>query len=92
MRLQDILNHLLNFCAPAFALAVMMPVFVRLTATGKQTGPGYLAQSSVNFVVCLTALLVGLWIGGQDGKMATYAAMVLACATTQWLMQGAWRV
>ena len=87
MGLLDILNHLLNFCAPAFALAVMMPVFARLTASGKQAGPRFLAQSGVNFVACLMVLLAGLWIGGHDGKMVTYAVMVLACATSQWAMR-----
>ena len=31
-------------------------------------------------------LLMGLIWSGQDGKMSSYAAMVLACATSQWLL------
>jgi hypothetical protein len=31
-------------------------------------------------------LLGGLWFFGHDGKMATYAALVLACASSQWWM------
>jgi len=31
-------------------------------------------------------LLVGMIWTGQDGKMISYAAMVLACATSQWLL------
>jgi hypothetical protein len=31
-------------------------------------------------------LVLGLWWSGQDGKMISYAAMVLACATSQWLL------
>jgi hypothetical protein len=32
------------------------------------------------------ALLGGLWFFGHDGKMVTYAALVLVCATVQWLL------
>ena len=31
-------------------------------------------------------LLLGLLVFGQDGKMITYTAMVLACASSQWLL------
>jgi hypothetical protein len=33
----------------------------------------------------------GLMFFGHDGQMATYAALVLACATSQWLVGGGWR-
>jgi hypothetical protein len=36
-------------------------------------------------------LLAGLVIFEHDGKMATYAAMVLACASSQWIAAKAWR-
>ena len=91
MGLLDTLNHLLNFCAPAFALAVLLPVFARLSGIGKATGTAFVVQFAVNFTACLLVLLGGLWTFGRDGKMATYAAMVLVSATTQWLMQRAWR-
>ena len=91
MGLLDTLNHLLNFAAPALALAVMVPAFARLSGIGKVASAAFVVQSAVNFVACLAVLLAGLWTFGRDGKMATYAAMVLVCATTQWLMQRAWR-
>jgi hypothetical protein len=31
-------------------------------------------------------LLIGLLWLGNDGKVMTYAAMLLACAGTQWLL------
>jgi hypothetical protein len=31
-------------------------------------------------------LLIGLIGFGNDGKVVTYAALVLACATSQWLL------
>jgi hypothetical protein len=36
------------------------------------------------FVVCAVVTIAGLVVFGHDGKMATYAAMVAACALTLW--------
>ena len=36
-------------------------------------------------------LALGLWFFGRDGKIATYSAMVLMCATSQWVMLRGWR-
>ena len=36
------------------------------------------------FVVCAVVAIAGLVVFGHDGKMATYAAMVAACALTLW--------
>jgi hypothetical protein len=42
-------------------------------------------------VAGLAALAAGLWYFGRDGKMAAYAALVLAVASAQWLVARAWR-
>jgi hypothetical protein len=39
----------------------------------------------------VAASAAGLWYFGRDGKVATYAAVVLAVATAQWLAARAWR-
>lgn len=85
------LNHLINFAAPACAVALLMPFFGRLASARRQPGPGYWYQSVVNFLVGLLVLLAGLWLGGRDARVATYAALVLVCATTQWAMQRGWK-
>ena len=36
-------------------------------------------------------LVAGLVFFGRDGKMATYAALVLAIASSQWLLLRGWR-
>lgn len=87
----DTLNHLLNFAAPAFAVAVLMPVFARLMVASTAATPAYSVQMAINFAASLAVLLAGLWFWGRDGKMATYAAMVLVCATTQWLLRRGWK-
>ena len=48
-------------------------------------------QWLLDFGVCALVLLAGLWLTGRDGKMATYAALVLACATSHGLGQRIWR-
>jgi hypothetical protein len=83
----DFLNHVLNFAAPAAWLAVVMtwaPLIFKQNRPLRRSGRAMLA---INFIVSLTALLLGLLAFGRDGKMASYIAMVLACATSQWLMQ-----
>lgn len=80
----DLLNHLLNFAAPALAvglvLAFLAPVFMKNKALARTRS----AQAAINFVVGVLALLAGLLFFGRDGKMASYAVLVLATATSQW--------
>jgi hypothetical protein len=91
----DGLIHLLNFAAPALALALSLPLLARLMARfsdGKRAQSlGWFTQAAINFVVGLTVLAAGLWFFGRDGKMATYAALVLVLASTQWVMGNGWR-
>lgn len=87
----DILNHLLNFVAPAAALALL------LTLAGGWIGPkGRPAMAAwrrfaILFVVGVAVLAAGLGFLGRDGKMFTYAGLVLACATCQWLLVRGWK-
>ncbi len=90
MGLLDGINHLLNFVAPALAVALMMPLLGRLVVAKGAARPAYLVQAAVVFGVGLAVLLAALWFWEHDGKMLGYAAMVVACATAQWLMQRAW--
>ncbi len=80
----DLLNHLLNFAAPALAvglvLAFLAPVFMKNKALARTRS----TQTAINFVVGVLALLAGLLFFGRDGKMASYAALVLATASSQW--------
>ena len=42
-------------------------------------------------VAVLLVLVAGLVFFGHDGKMLTYAAMVVVAATCQWVLLGAWK-
>jgi hypothetical protein len=84
----DLINHLLNFAAPA----VFMGFFMALTApwvlrsgSGKRT---FAVHAVVNSLAGVSAMAAGLWFFGNDGKMFSYLVLVLASAASQfWLMQ-----
>lgn len=87
----DLLNHLLNFMAPAAWVAIAVTVLARFFMPKRPVARSQTAQVAINFAVCLAALVLGLLVFGRDGKMATYAAMVLLGATSQWVMGRGWR-
>jgi hypothetical protein len=79
-----LLNHAINFLAPALWLALLMPLLVRIImkkSTATHTLP---AQAAINFIVCCLVLIAGLVLFGRDGKMLTYLGLVVMAATTQW--------
>jgi hypothetical protein len=91
MGLIDIVNHLMNFTAPAVFLAIVSAFFVRQLRFTKGAVPQFRVLAAVACAAGLVASVAGLWAFGHDGRMATYAAMVLASATSQWLMARAWK-
>ena len=91
MSFLGLLDHLLNFLAPALVVGLLVALAAHLM--GRKTRPhhSWLKQAAINCVACGLALLAGLWFFGHDGKMATYAAMVLACGISQWVAAKGWR-
>ena len=86
----DLLNHLLNFLAPALWLALLVTLVARVFMKKVPSAPAMYVQLAINFVVCAGVLVLGLWFFGRDGKMTTYASMALLCATSQWVMLSGW--
>ena len=82
----DLFFHLLNFAAPALVVGLLTALAARIFMKKRPLTQSLYAQAAINFIVCLLVLVGGLWVFGRDGKMATYAALVLACATSQWWM------
>ncbi|MBE7369695.1 hypothetical protein [Ramlibacter pallidus] len=87
----DSLNHLLSFAAPAFAVALLVTLARPLILPVGGQRLGWWSSFALNFAAGLLVLAAGLWYFGRDGKMATYAALVVAVATVQWLSGRAWR-
>ena len=91
MGLIAIINHLLNFLAPALVLALLLVLWGALVARKTPQVLALWAQFAINFVVLGAVLALGLVLLGRDGRMATYAALVIVGATSQWLMLRGWR-
>ncbi len=81
----DIINHLLNFVAPALWVGLVLAVATPAFMPKRPAAPRIPAQSAMNSIAGVLALVIGLWFFGRDGKMASYAAMLLACCLSQWL-------
>ena len=88
-------NHLLNFVAPAAAVAVLMTllaaffgrIFKSKSVSSKPVG----AQIATLFAVNLGVLVAGLLFFGNDAKMASYAVMVIAAGVCRWVMLQSWK-
>ncbi len=87
----DACLHALNFSFPALVVALLVTLLGHYLKPNRPLVSVFIARSAINFVVCLTVLLIGLIITGRDGKMLTYLTMITASATVQWALSGAWR-
>lgn len=86
----DFLLHLLNFVAPAFGVALGVALAARVLWPAQRASRWWLLVA-LNTAVGALVLLAGLAWFGNDGKIATYAALVIAVATAQWLAGRGWR-
>ena len=82
----DFIVHLLNFVAPAVFVALLVTLVARVLVRKQAAALVWYAQAAINVIVCVVVTLAGLWYFGRDGTIASYAAMVLGCATSQWWM------
>jgi nitrate reductase gamma subunit len=86
----DLTLHLFGFAAPAVFVALVVTSGARWLRLAPQPLRWW-AQGAINFTAGVVALGAGLWHFGVDGKMATYAALVAAVATSQWLSSRGWK-
>lgn len=91
MDLLTLLNHVVNFVAPAAWLALLLPWLARFLIGKSSSRFPLRKQVAFIFVAGLLVLFLGLALFGQDGKMMTYLALVLTAATGQWHMLKGWR-
>ncbi len=82
------LLHLLNFASPALLLALLLAVALlgRRAGSARQLWLAWRWLAAAGLLVQLAGLLVF----GRDGKMATYAALVLALGSLACWLQ--WRL
>lgn len=91
MAFKDLIIHLANFVAPALVVAILLALAGPFITKKSPVALGFIAQAAINIVVGCLVLLLGLWFLGADGKMATYAVLLVAVATGQWLGARGWR-
>ena len=85
------LIHFGNFLAPAVAVPLLLWWPARW-AFGKAGGkPKFWLHGLLQCALCLAVLAAALVLQGRDGKMSSYAALVLVCASYQWCLLRGWR-
>lgn len=80
----DALNHLLNLFLVPVALGALAPALAKLLWRKELAAVRWRRLALPACVACALVVVGGLIVFGRDGKMATYGAMVAACAATLW--------
>ena len=80
----DFLNHLGNLFVPALALAAVAAALAKLAWRSDLAAQPWWRLAAPAALANAGVTLAGLALMGGDGKMATYAVMVLATALTLW--------
>ncbi len=80
----DALWHLLNLLLPAAGLGVLAAALSKLVWRSALSGVRWRRLASWASAAAGVALVAGLVLTGRDGRMVTYAAMVLASAGALW--------
>ena len=86
----DAVWHVLNFFAPAAGVGVVTALVAKLLWRRELAGVGLKRLGGWSVCAGAAAQLAGLVIFGRDGKMASYAAMVCACAAGLWAAGFVW--
>ena len=87
----ELTRHLLSFVAPALVVALLVALGARLVLPPSARPATWGRAVLLNALAGIVVLTGGLWFFGRDGKMLTYAALVVVVATVQWASGRAWR-
>ena len=80
----DALWHVSNLFLPALGLGALAAALAKLLWRRELASVAWKRLAAPACAACATVTLLGLVLLGRDGKMATYGAMVVACAVTLW--------
>jgi hypothetical protein len=87
MTWDDLFWHLANFGLPALVLSLGITLWGSFQFRRQQAQMKWCWRWLISAVCGLAVLVGGLVLTGNDGKMATYGALVLVCATLEWALQ-----
>ena len=76
--------HIINFPLPALGVGALGAAAAKLLWRRELAGTSWLRLAGGAGAAGLLAQLAGLGFFGRDGKMATYALLVLAAAVALW--------
>jgi hypothetical protein len=80
----DVIWHVSNLFIPALLLGAVSAGAVKLVWWRELAAVRWLRLAGPAAAASACMVLAGLVFFGRDGRMATYSAMVLACALTLW--------
>jgi hypothetical protein len=80
----DAFWHLINFFAPAVLLGAIAAAATKLLWRNDLGGVSAVRLWTWASGASALVSVIGLVVFGRDGRMATYAAMVVACAAGLW--------
>ena len=80
----DALWHVLNLFAPALGLGLLASSLSKLLWRHALAAVPWRRLAAWACTAALLAQVAGLLLSGHDGRMATYAAMVLASTMALW--------
>ena len=81
----DLFWHIANFVLPAIGVGALTAALCKLLWRRALVRTPWFALAWQASAAGLAVLVAGLVITGHDGRMITYAALVVACAVVPWL-------
>jgi hypothetical protein len=80
----DVFWHVSNLFGPALMLGMLASALAKLLWRKELAAVPWKQLAGPACAACAAVVLAGLVITGRDGRMVTYAAMVVACALMLW--------
>lgn len=80
----DAAGHLVNLFLPALMLGALTAALAKLLWRRELAGVAWRRLAMAAALAAAVVVVLGLVVFGRDGRMATYAGMVLATAGALW--------
>ena len=81
----DLFWHLANFVLPALGVGMLSATLCKALWRRSLARTPWFTLAWQSSAAGVAVLVAGLVITGHDGRMTTYAALVIACAVVPWM-------